>query len=439
MIALKKITNRVAKQATQTVDPASLVVFRILFGFWALQLVIEHQYRLNNWLYQYFTEASLRFSYPLFGWVPKLPDLGFYALFVVLCLSAVGIMSGFNFRLSCWLFSTGLLYLLILEQTYYRDHVYFAALISLWLSFLPLGKCYAIGARNTSDRTGVKFSRWKLWALKYQICLVLFYMGLHKLTAGWLSGTPLEFYLVNKAGWAAHTASTTVILLVSLYLCFGELLAWMGLFHRKLRWVAVCWILGVMGFYIWIGLPNSFILLILSGLTLFFAPSWPRSVKLMTSEKLSNQPNYHPTDSRRPMVYVLVGIIVLLQVFLPLRGYFYRGSIAWNRAGYNFSWRVFTDFKTVTEQKFLLRSGNQARRIDLGRILTPGQRRTVLRNPSLLSTLTELLKTHRKWDPRWEKLEVVVGNNLNGGTQRRLYSASVPIKYFRSDSEQSSL
>src|SRR5262245_11936486 len=78
------------------IDPASIAVFRIAFGFILLWEVVR--YFTNGWIADYFINPRFHFSYFGFGWVTPLPGSGMYFCFALLGLLAFCIGVGFCYR-----------------------------------------------------------------------------------------------------------------------------------------------------------------------------------------------------------------------------------------------------------------------------------------------------------------------------------------------------
>ena len=72
-------------------------------------------------------------NFPLFSWVEPLPLEWMYMVYAAMFLSAIGIMLGFLYRLSCTSFVLTYWYLFFLDKTTWNNHSYLYGLVGFML------------------------------------------------------------------------------------------------------------------------------------------------------------------------------------------------------------------------------------------------------------------------------------------------------------------
>ena len=83
------------------IHPAPLAVFRILFG--SLMLIALIRFWANGWIHTLYIEPEFHFKYYGFSWVTDFGNYT-YLLYVICIISSIGIILGYRYRLSIFLF-----------------------------------------------------------------------------------------------------------------------------------------------------------------------------------------------------------------------------------------------------------------------------------------------------------------------------------------------
>ena len=134
----------VARWFFTPIDAASLAVFRIMFG--ATMLFEAVNYGAFLCLDCFYRDTDLLFKYQHFEWVGLLPGIGLELVFVVMALSAIGVMLGLYYRISAVLLVLSFAYLFLLDQALYLNHFYLALLFASILVFLPANRLWSLDA-----------------------------------------------------------------------------------------------------------------------------------------------------------------------------------------------------------------------------------------------------------------------------------------------------
>ncbi|XP_065061056.1 vitamin K-dependent gamma-carboxylase-like [Rhopilema esculentum] len=166
-------------------DPASLGVMRLLFGF--LMLLDIPQERGMSMLHKRWAEPDTC-NFPLFSWVQPLPLEWMYMVYAAMFLSAIGIMLGFLYRLSCTSFVLTYWYLFFLDKTTWNNHSYLYGLVGFMLLLTNAHHYWSVDALLWPSIRNVSVPRWHYGIFKFQFTLVYFYAGLKKLDMDWVSG-----------------------------------------------------------------------------------------------------------------------------------------------------------------------------------------------------------------------------------------------------------
>ena len=337
----------------ERVDAGSLAVFRIVFGL--VGIFIVARFFAHGWIGELYIEPAHHFTYAGFAWVKPWPGWGMYVHFGALALLALGIASGYRYRLCALLFFLGFAYVELLDKTTYLNHYYWAALVSLLMVFIPAHRSLSLDSWLKSRTLWRTVPAGTLWLLRAQLAAVYVFAGVAKLNVDWLlEAQPLHIWLQDHTGldlfgpmlgeaWVAYAFSWSGALFD---LTIAGWLMW-----KRTRPVAYV-VLVVFHLMTYLLFPQIgvFPWLMMGAALLFFSPDWPRRFigKLRrqcgpTSEIEHSEPAARDGGTvnwKATLAVVFVAVYVTAQLLLPLRHYVYPGNVRWNEEGYRFAWRV---------------------------------------------------------------------------------------------------
>lgn len=362
--------DRLKDYLFRPVDIASLVFFRVVFGF--IMLVEVLRYFTKGWIERYYIEPAFYFKYYGFSWVEPWPGSGMYWHFLLLGMTAFMIMIGLFYRAAAIAFFFLFSYVFLLDQAHYLNHFYLVILLSALLCVVPANRAFSVDSLIFPQIRSPALPAWTLWVFIVQMEVMYLYAGIVKINPDWLRLQPLEMWLgwstdfpligpLFEQQWAVAVAAYGVILL---HIVGAPLL----LFKRTRLWVFALYA----GFHT----TNHFLFhigifpwLALAGTTLFFEPNWPRRLhwKLTAAwARYGGNERCRPVQPGDPgkqlesalvpartapspalpgaatqyLIMGLIGVWLAWQILFPLRHLLYPGSPSWTEEGHRFAWQM---------------------------------------------------------------------------------------------------
>lgn len=327
----------------ERIDPASLVVFRVVYGLMAA--VSAGRFLWYGWVDRFFYQREFFFQFPGFEWVAPLPAPGMHVLFALLLVAGLAVAAGLFYRVGLAVFLLGFTYVGLIDTTNYLNHYWLFRFVGFLMLFMPLGATASFDAwRRKGDPPA--YRGWMVWTLRLQLGLVYFFAGVAKLNWDWLvRGQPLEIWLNARthlpgigpylaADWLPHVMSVAGALF-DLSVAFLLVVP----VTRPFAYLAVVGFHGATGFLFNIGM---FPVIMIGITTIFFEPDWPRRWlpdRLSGAVRSSTAVGTLTPRRRRWVIAGLAGWFAL-QLALPLRPLLYPGNVLWTQEGFRFAWRV---------------------------------------------------------------------------------------------------
>lgn len=175
-------------------DPASLGIFRFLFGM-LMALDITQERGLSHLDYKYLDGAPVC-RFPLFNFLKPLPMDWMFFVYFVMFLGAVGIMLGCFYRLACLMFISTYWYVFFLDKTTWNNHSYLYGLIGFQLMLMDANRYWSLDGLRNPRKRNAHVPLWNYTMLRTQIFIVYFIAGVKKLDADWVEGYSMK-YLVH--------------------------------------------------------------------------------------------------------------------------------------------------------------------------------------------------------------------------------------------------
>ena len=394
----------------QPISIAPLVTFRIAFGL--VMLFSTVRYMALGWVDSQLIDPAMHFHYYGFGWIEPLPGAGMYAVFVLMCLTCVGIALGWYYRFAAFLFFLCFSYVELIDLTYYLNHYYFVSIVSFLLILAPANRRFSLDVARNPELRLEMVSRWCIDIFKLQIAIVYCYAGLAKINDDWLlKALPLAIWLPAKTSipiiGPLMKFKMTAYVFSWLGMLFDTLIVG-GLLWRKTRWLAFG---AVVTFHSLTGILfpqiGVFPLVMILGVTIFFSASFHEKMLKAISKSWSFMwprfglpkfpANWKITEFTLSNQYVIPILFVffLFQIAFPWRYLLYPGNVFWTEEGYRFSWRVMLMEKAGTAT-FYVKDGEDGREgaVINQQFLNDHQEKQMAMQPDMILQFGHVLADH---------------------------------------------
>lgn len=414
------------------VDPAGLAVLRILFGL--LMTVAVVRFVSNGWAHELLVAPSYHFTYWGFDWVKPFSHGAMLLFFTVMGLAAVSLALGFFTRLSAAIFCALFTYAELIDKATYLNHYYLASLLSLLFVFVPSETLWSIDAWRRSrsgQRASTSVPALSYFVLRAQMAAVYFYAGLAKLDGDWLlRAEPLRT-------WLPARVESELLIGLAREPSVAYAMSWAGaafdlsivplLVVRKTRPYAFAVALAF-HLSIWFLFPvGVFSFVMLTAITIFFDPSWPRRFVA----RLARVAPFTPTEPRRVpgrWAFALTFLYLTVQFLVPLRFALYPGTANWTEQGFRFSWRVMLIEKAGQVEYEVTASPQRRFHVFPREELTPLQLRQMATQPDMIADYARHLR--ERFEARGYRDVKVFAHafvSFNGRKNQRLVDPTVDL------------
>lgn len=422
----------------QKVSIAPLVTFRILFG--TVLFISVVRFWMNGWIEMQFIQPEFHFKYFGFHWLPEPSAEGYYVIFMLMALSALGIAAGFFYRWSAVLFFLAFTYIELIDVTYYLNHYYFVSVVALLLVFLPAHRrCSLDVAMGRVQRTP-EVPAVSVNILKFQLGLVYFLAGFAKLNPEWL------FKAMPLAIWLPAQSHLPLIGPLFSHIETAYAFSWAGAIYdlsipflllmartRWLAYVAVIVFHMLTWFLFQIGM---FPFIMISATLIFFSPAFHEGI-IGALEKIRYGWSTRVAASERatgttvqpgPWLTGVVAIFVLFQLVFPFRHLLYPGNPFWHEQGYRFGWRVMLMEKAGYAMFRVTDTQGRTIEVDNRDFLTEVQEKMMSTQPDLMLQYASFLKEHyEKQGVRQPAVNARVYVTYNGRPSRPFIDPNVNL------------
>lgn len=353
----------------------------------------------NGWIESLYVKPRFYFTYMGFEWVKPLGETGMHLLFLVMGLSAIGIMLGLLYRFSTILFFLSFTYVELIDVTNYLNHYYFVSIVAFLLILLPAGRCKSVDVWFLPQSKITHVPLWIVGVIRLQLAIVYFYAGLAKLNPEWmLEAIPMKIWLPAKSHLPLVGNLMFKEWVAYLFSWFGaayDLLIPFFLINKKTRNYAF---IAVLGFHICTAIFFPAIgmfpyVMMLSSL-IFFSGSFHD--KFFGLNKRSGfqagQIKFLPTIQSKFLSVVLT-VYFIIQILVPLRFMLYPGPLFWYEEGYRFSWRVMLMEKSGNTFFYVKeRKTGKTFEVDNSKYLTPQQEKMMSTQPDMIIRYAHFLR-----------------------------------------------
>lgn len=440
--------GRLVTLLNRPMDPASLAVFRFLFGL-LMVLDIPQERGLSSLDRRYLDGLEVC-RFPLLDVLQPLPLDWMYLVYTVMFLGALGMMLGLCYRISCVLFLLPYWYVFLLDKTSWNNHSYLYGLLAFQLTFVDANRYWSVDGLLSSRKRNAHVPLWNYAVLRGQIFIVYFIAGVKKLDADWVEGYSMEnlsrhwLFSPFKLVLSEEMTSLLVVHWGGLLL---DLSAGFLLFFDASRSVGLLFVsyfhcmnsqLFSIGMFPYVMLASS---------PLFCSPEWPRKLVSHCPKRLQEllplkaapQPSAscmykrnrakgsQKLGLRHQLGAAFTLIYLLEQLFLPYSHFLTQGYNNWTNGLYGYSWDMMVHSRSHQHVKITYRDGRTG---ELG-YLNPGvftQSRRWKDHADMLkqyaTCLSRLLPKYNVTEPQ---IYFDIWVSINDRFQQRLFDPHVDI------------
>uniref|UniRef100_A0ABM5EPX2 Vitamin K-dependent gamma-carboxylase n=1 Tax=Pogona vitticeps TaxID=103695 RepID=A0ABM5EPX2_9SAUR len=434
-------------------DPASLGVFRFLFGL--LMALDIPQERGLSYLDHKYLDGLQVCRFPLFNFLEPLPLDWMYLVYMVMLLGALGIMLGCFYRLSCLLFLLPYWYVFLLDKTAWNNHSYLYGLLGFQFLVINANRYWSIDGLRNPRKRNAHVPLWNYTVLRMQIFIVYFIAGIKKLDADWVGGYSMgslaRHWLFSPFRLVMSEEMTNLLVVHGGGLML-DLTAGFLLFFDATRPVALFFVSYFHCMNSQLFSIGMFSYTMLATSPLFCYPDWPRRlIARMPACFQGLLPLADPPQPSQECVYGEAGreerpgrasrklglrqklgalftvVYVLEQFFLPYSHFITQGYNNWTNGLYGYSWDMMVHSRSHQHVKITYRDGLTG---EIG-YLNPGvftQSRRWKDHADMLkqyaTCLSHLLKNYNVSEP---EIYFDIWVSINDRFQQRLFDPQVDI------------
>lgn len=331
-------------------DISPLIIFRISFG--CLLFIHCFLFMKNGKLFQNFIEPPFTFTYIGFEWLQPLSGNGMYFYFGLMALLAILIMLGAWYRFSMIGFTFLWTGIYLMQKSDYNNHYYLVCLLCFLMCLVPAGRYFSVDAWRKPGYKKYTCPQWVTLVFVMQSAIIYFFAAVSKLNAAWLSG---KFIAIQFSRLSHHHIFGAVYdnLYFQKIICYGgilfdffiiPLLLWKR--TRVPAFILFCLFHLFNSYSFRIGI---FPYLSIAMAIFFFQPAATRKLFFRKRNPVADMQDKSDKQisTQRLLVFVIC-LYFILQVFLPMRSWFYPGNVFWNEEGYRMSWKMMLRKKTGT-------------------------------------------------------------------------------------------
>lgn len=413
---------KVSKYLGTQIDNSPLIFFRVCYGF--LVFMECAGAIVTGWVERAFIIPSMTFTFIGFEWLQPLPGDGMYYYYGVMALCGLLIMVGLFYRGAATLFFVLWTATYFMQKTNYNNHYYLLVLLSGAMALMPANKYASLDVRLGFTRESLTCARAWITFFIAQILIVYLFASYNKIYPGWLNAEPISIWFSTKKD----------------YWLIGDLLqkTW---FHYLISYGGIVYDGTIvflllykptrkLGFVLSVifNLFNSAIFQIgifpymMIALSVLFFPE--DDIRRMFFKK---KPTVEPKEQYLPnFALILFSAYFVLQLFLPLRHYLYKGDVFWTEEGHRMAWQMMLYSKRGYVKFKVIREDGTEEMLRHRKYLTGKQSGRLAGHPDMVWQFVQFLEREVYPD---EDVQIFVEGKckLNKGEFRRLIDPEVDL------------
>jgi len=335
-----------------------LAFLRVVIGIWFFVDLISML--VSGYVQEAYIDAEMNFPFLGFEWITPLPGIGMYLLFISLISASLGIIIGYQIRLSLGYFIVGFGYVFMCDIVYTLNKFYLLLILAFVL--LVVGENHSIKSKKLVVLR-LYVANWKLLIFQGLVIIIYFYSGISKINPDWLlRAAPLRYFLRSEFSFLDFDT----FLYVAYAFTYGGFI-----FDLTIPWVLWNQRTRRFGQYIQTTFHLlNFVLLGIGSLSIFMMLiTW----LVFPTEKLRQRLKLDRTKPETMLlsfgakrrVTLLLGLFFLINLLIPHRHYLTGNDVNWTEKGHRFSWRLMTRTKGGSRSIFYINSDQLAEPIKI--------------------------------------------------------------------------
>lgn len=332
----------------QPVDNAPLILFRIIFGF----LIFAESFGaiLTGWVRRVLIEPDFNFTIIGFEWLQAPDGSVMYIHFALMAVCGLMVMLGFYYRLGMAGFTILWTMVYWMQKSAYNNHYYFLILLCIFMLILPAHAYASLDAKRNSSIVSTTCPRWCTSIFLIQMWIVYTFAATHKLYPGWLEGEFISMNFFSKSNYwlIGDLLQKSWLQEAVVYggIIFDGLIVYF-LLYKKTR-VPAFLVSIIFHLFNSIVFQIGIFPYLMIGLTVFFfEPELIRKVFFKKKPIVNYDTLIIPQISiKRVSIAFIFFCYFILQLYLPLRHYLYKGDVFYTEEGHRLAWRMMLRYKT---------------------------------------------------------------------------------------------
>ncbi|MEL7147997.1 MAG: HTTM domain-containing protein [Bacteroidota bacterium] len=370
-------------------DIKQLAILRIIIGSWFFIDIVSML--VSGYVKEAYVTPEMNFAFYGFDWIKPLSGNGMYWLFGILAILTIGIITGYQYRLSLILFLGGFSYVFMCDIVYTLNKFYLFLILGFVLLFTNAHRGLSFIKKSQKSTTT---DNWQILIFQILFGLIYTLSGVSKLNPDWLIyAEPLMLFYKNRIPfkWLPPDIYTVLVYIFSYCgMLFDLSIIWLLSFKRT-NFIAnlLQTSFHLLNFLI-LSIGSLSIFSIMITWLLFPTPWLKRKLKISTA----TSPAEPAALSKKKWIAAGLAFFMFLNIIIPLRHFIVGTEVNWTEKGHRFSWRLMTRAKGGSIANFTVvdnQSGNEIA-INPRKLLTRRQYRKMAAETDLVLCFAHFLR-----------------------------------------------
>lgn len=433
---LETIFQKIVIKANKPIDHSGLILFRIFFGF--LFACEAFGAIITGWVRTNLVEVNFTFNFIHMDFLQVLVGPNMYAYFILMGLCSIGVMLGWRYRLSICLLTVLWAGAYFMQKTSYNNHYYLLLILCLYMCFVPANNEISMDVRAKRVKEVYYMPAYLSYLFIFQLFIVYFYGTIAKFYPDWLDGTFTQLMYVNAPigdyFQQLFSVKWFAVFIAYMGILFDGIIIILFLF-KSTRTIAL---IASLIFHLFNSITlqiGVFPYLALSFVVFFYQGELLRKIFFRkTYLSLNVAENLASKGFGRVNTWI-IGLLVVLQLFLPIRMCFINSDVLWSDEGHRLSWRMMLRARSgVTEFRVVDVGQSDGFIYNLQDVLTVKQMQRLI-SADMIWQMAQYIKNEYMKQGRNVQVYADSFVSINGRSMKRYIDpkvdlAAVPWNYF---------